>query len=313
MDPVTGIVAAQAIQGVTKAAGALLGAAAPADTEKIGTPKKPESDEFSAMLKGLLKPDQANSINEEELFAAVIHERIVSLKGEEAGAQFKEAFEAQKSKLTRADGYVNVEQAAENALQQTIEKGTLTSDEGLKIRQESFRAAQLDDNHAALYDGRGAGHDPTIATANIEAAVEKARAILQKIQNGELDVSSIGSAEEADAAGGSVSTDTVTASGGNVDGPNGGFLFKPEADHSGKLVVLLPEAMGHKVESVLLKDKDGKVVEEGSSSGYANGNREHWRFDRTGADYPKNIEVVVKFENGEKKIYKIDDPSKRYD
>lgn len=313
MDPITGFAAAQAIQGVSNAAASLLTGSAEGNRDTKTTQETPTgSDDFLSKLKAMLNPNQANSINEEELFAALIQERISSLKGDEAGAQFKEAFEAEKQGLTRGDGYVNVEQAAENALSGMIEKGVITAEEGTQIRQESFRAAQLDSDHSNLFDSRG----ETQATASIETALENARIALEKIANGEIDLSDVGAADDGSTdttiAGGS-----VTPQGEHVDGAKEGFLFKPEADHSGKLVVLLPHKMAYQVESVLLKNDKGKVVEEGSSSGFANGDRfgerEHFRFDKPGADYPKNLEVVVKLKNGKQKVYKIPDPSRRYD
>lgn len=314
MDPITGFAAAQAIQGVSNAATALLTDSAEGSGDVKATPKTPPTgDDFLSRLKGMLNPSQANSINEEELFAAIIQERLSSLKGDEAGAKFQEAFEAEKKGLTRGDGYVNVEQAAENALSAMIEGGVVTAEEGAQIRQESFRAAQLDDDHSNLYDSRG----ETSATAGIEVALEQAKVALEKIANGEIDLSDIAEDAGDTSVDASIAGGSVSPQGEHMDGAKEGFLFKPEADNSGKLVVLLPNKFARQVESVLLKDKNGKTIEEGSSSGFANGDRfgerEHFRFDRSGGDYPKNVEVVVKLKNGKQKTYKIPDPSKRYD
>ena len=96
------------------------------------------------------------------------------------------------------------------------------------------------------------------------------------------------------------------------DGPNG-FVFKPESDHERKLVVLLPSKFGHSVEGVSLVKRDGELVERGRSSGFANGDREHFRFNLAGSRYPNNILVQVLFKDGDKLFYRIDDPGRRHD
>jgi hypothetical protein len=45
----------------------------------------------------------------------------------------------------------------------------------------------------------------------------------------------------------------------------------------------------------------------------ANGGREHFRFNKPGADYPKDLTVEVTMKDGSIKTYKIPDPSQRYD
>jgi hypothetical protein len=105
----------------------------------------------------------------------------------------------------------------------------------------------------------------------------------------------------------------AAADGGKAaDGPSG-FLWKPASDSDGKLVVLTPEGLTGKIESVVLKDESGRVIESGRSSGVANGDREHFRFRRAGGDYPPNVTVEIRMENGEIKRYRVEDPSRRVD
>ncbi len=70
-------------------------------------------------------------------------------------------------------------------------------------------------------------------------------------------------------------------------GHTGEFLWKPESEKDGKLAVLIPSKFTGKVKSVKIFDKNGKKVGTGEYSGTANGNREHFRFDKPGGKYPE--------------------------
>ena len=112
-----------------------------------------------------------------------------------------------------------------------------------------------------------------------------------------------------------VSTDDlgrIVPNGNEVDGDEG-FVFKPHSDHEGKLVILLPAELANQVASVLLEDENGNVVEHGSSSGHANGGREHFRFTKPGEDYPQNLTVRITENNQATHTYFIPDPAQRYD
>lgn len=103
-----------------------------------------------------------------------------------------------------------------------------------------------------------------------------------------------------------------TKGGIHVDGPNG-FLWKPVSDSNGKLAVLLPKGMTGDIASVVLKDANGQVIEKGRMTGVGNGDREHFRFSRPGADYPEGVTVEVQLKDGSVKTYTIDNPGQRYD
>ncbi|RMG43040.1 MAG: hypothetical protein D6719_04645 [Candidatus Dadabacteria bacterium] len=323
MDPITGLVASKAIQEVSKA---ILPSGDPKAAETAPADKSSSSD-FEAYMRQILPASTGNTVNEEQLFAALIQERITALKGEEAGQKFQEAFTKNKQAMRRADGYTPVEDAARAALKEMVSQEVLTSEEADTIHSQAFAGAQLDDNKDALYDGRGGEGDNTIAIETLDAALLAARALVEKYDSGELEAElkpyattvsnkaphgsgAVGTEITSDSV--AVGSEQVTASGGHVDGPNG-FLWKPASDNDGKLVVLLPESFTGKVASVILKNEDDEKVEKGRASGVANGGREHFRFNRSGEDYPDNITVEVKFKNGKVKTFKIPDPSKRYD
>jgi len=269
-----------------------------------------QSATFENQLRAFLSPSIGSTINEEELFAALLQERIQSSEGSEIAQFFGERFDSHKAALTRADGYINVEEAANRALADLVTEGHITQEEHDTLYQQSFMAAQLDDNHSALFDGRGEGEDQTIATGDLESALARAQAAIEALERGELPTGQTSSPETPSDS--SNSGTVVTPKGNEMDGPDE-FVFKPHSDSDGKLVVILPKFMTGGVEDLLLKDKDGNILERGRGTGVANGNREHFRFDRPGEQYPEGLSVEVRLTSGEVKSYEITNPSERYD
>ena len=285
------------------------------------------STDFTDFLKAALIPDGANNVSEEELFAATIGERVSSLKGSDAATRYNEILASQRTSLTKPDGYVPHEQAAVNSLKQLVSDGTLTSAEADKIYSESFAASQLDNNADTLFDGRGGANDPTIAVASLEDAVKKAEELILKMASGEL-VADSRSLSTASATGSksavsavttgslvsSTGSETITPTGTYVDGQEG-FLFKPITNNQGKLAVLLGQEWTGNVLSVILKDQNDNVIEEGQlmADGIVETGREKYNFSKPGGSYQDNIKVEVTLSDGTVKTYEISDPSKRYD
>jgi len=290
-------------------------------TDTISTQDTAQSSSaFDALLTKIIAPSGQGEVNEEELFAGLIQERIVKLKGNEAGDSY-----ANKLASTKASNG-SLEEAARGALKELIADGTLTGDEASIIHAQAFKAAQLDDNADTLFDSRGGPNDPTIAVAQLEAALLSARTMVEKFDSGEeaagtlgLDVGNTGlpNIRVSILADGTMSVDQtdlldITAESSPEDGPEG-FLFKPTSESDGNLVVLLPSKFKEQVESLLLKDSEDNEIEQGRSTAYANGDREHFRFSKAGSDYSENLKVEVKFKDGTSTTYTIADPSQRYD
>lgn len=99
-----------------------------------------------------------------------------------------------------------------------------------------------------------------------------------------------------------------SSSGGGYDTPESGFLYKPESDVGG-LVILLPSK--YRNSQVVIKSPDGEVIEAGRSTGYANGDREHFRFNQTGGSYPSGSVVEVTTSDGSTMRYLVEDTSMR--
>ena len=300
-----------------------------AQTQKFET--KAAGDDFEQLLKALLPATQENNVSEEELFAALTRERLLSLKGEDALKEFDTVFAAKKANFTKPDGFVAYEAAAVETLRQLTSAGVISSSEGDQIYSEAFAAAQLDSNTATLWDRRGGQNDPTMAVEKMEAALAAARLKISNFAEGKDTVSYLGLANAdggqrynsaassavasnlSTSSTGSLPTGTIKPRGSYVDGANG-FLFKPISSNEGRLAVLLPESMAHLVEEVVLKDKSGKVIDRGRSTGYGDtGVREKFSFSRKGGSYPKRLSVEVRLQDGSTVTYKIPDPSKRYD
>ncbi len=271
---------------------------------------KEKGSDFNSVLDGLMSADGNNNVNEEELFSAILTERIGSLKGAEAAAEYQVKLEEQCQALRRADGVVLFEQAAENALQALVDSGTLSEEESTTIHAQAFEAAQLDDNLDALYDGRGSENDFTVATMDMGAALEMARLKIEAFDKGET------SADTETHGLKSAETHNVTANGTTVDG-SGGFLWKPKSDSNGNLVVLLPAEISNAISSVVLKDLNGNALETGVFSALANpddkGERAHYRFSKAGGSYGSSVVVEATLNNGEVYTYQINNTSERCD
>ncbi len=300
-------------------------------TAPVDSPDPNNSDEqqsaFEVFLRSILPSQSDSKVSEEELFAAVATERIRALKGEDNANNFQELLTKHKGKLQKADGYVPMEQATIDALKEFRDGGSLSAEEADQIYSESFSAAQLDSNTTALYDGRGGANDPTIAVAALESALLSARTFVEKVAAGEststtmsLDAAKPTGSVAGAATSGMLSPDLSSGDehfdpqGTTFDGANG-FLFKPESNNQGSLAILPPEAWTYHISSVLLKDSQGSVIEEGTQmlDGAVETGREKWSFSKPGGDYPSDITVEVTLQDGSKKTFSIPDPSLRYD
>ena len=89
-----------------------------------------------------------------------------------------------------------------------------------------------------------------------------------------------------------------------------GFLYKPVSER-GTLVILLPSK--NRDSKVTLKTPDGKVLEHGVSHGYANGNREHFRFNQEGGKYPDGTVIEVTRADGSTVRHQVTNTSARWE
>jgi len=189
-----------------------------------------------------------------------------------------------------------------------VEKGLISKERAEEINGVSFRAAQLDRNHRALYDNRGGAGDSTIAVAKLSQAIKKAKGVLGKIDSGELKVKP----RSLDAPSNKAPGQKSRGSGGS----SSRFLWKPVSESNGKLVVLLPSNLSGQIESAAiyssLPPTEKNVIEKGCFSGdQANGGRAHFRFSKPGGQYPDQAYVVARLKDGTIAKFKIGESSSR--
>lgn len=265
----------------------------------------PATTDFTKFLSGVLTPDSANKVSEEDLFSAIVQQRVKNSKGDDTLKKFQETLNQTKDSMRRPDGNAPVEDATKAALIKARDAGLLTKEEADTIYSEAFEAAQLDDNKELLYDGRGGGSDPTIAVAAMQQALLMSGGMIDKFNDGSLKAT-IRSVEEATAS------KIATAAGNHSEaGGSGGFLYKPVSDTTGKLVVLMPSKLAGMIAGVKIYDPSGNLLESGRHTGNGNGGRDHYRFKKTGAAYPDGLFVEATLTTGDKVVYRIKETSNR--
>ena len=278
---------------------------------------------FDAILKeSLLGSSSATNtsrkVSEEDLFAALIQERLATTKGDAAAATFAERFKAQGLSMQTLNGYTPVEKAAKSALTSMVKDGSITADEGNTVYSQAFAGAQLDTHKNVLWDGVGSAADPTMAVDTVVQAISRAKEAIAAFASGTTKVNALTlsksvSGTTVNATGAADKVTTVTATGRKIDGADG-FLFKPISQNERKLAVLLPESMAYNIDKVILRDAEGKAVERGRFTSYGDtGTRAKYVFSKQGGSYPKDISIEVHGLDGKVTKYQIPDPSKRYD
>ena len=279
------------------------------DAESSGTQASSDVS-FDTVLRGFLPPKSGKNVNEEELFAGILSERIQGTAGEEVASLFQELLDEEKLSHTRPDGYTFLEDATNSALGRLVDEGQISQEDSDMVHSQAFRAAQLDGNLSALYDGRGSANDPTVAVAELESALTSARLVIDQLESGvavdDVVADPVSNVSEI------IAKEKNSPTGTSMDGADG-FLYKPVSESDGNLVILLPKEMAMQVADLILKDQEGETVATGRSAGYHNGGREHFRFNKPGTKYPDNLTVEVQMKDGSAVSYTIPDSSMRYD
>lgn len=232
--------------------------------------------ELVSFLNTLIGGADVASVNEEQLFAGIIHDRIALSKGEDLAREYNTLLEVKMAEHTRADGFVYVEEAARAALMDLESSGKLTIEEAETIHAQAFQAAQLDDNTGVLWDSRGA----TMSVAPTATAMEKVLAMLVKFDSGEVASGRMALSYQQDqstetaATAMTATTSADTASATAAAGSSAGYT-----------------------ESATY-----------TSYGVRNGGRQAWRIPESGPDFGSRLKVV--FEDGHT-VY-VNDTSHNY-
>lgn len=262
--------------------------------------------DFDKTLKAFLATDGQNKVSEEDVFSALIQERLKKTKGEDALKTFQDLLAKSREAHKKPDGFVPVEEATKDALKQLRDSGAISKEDADNIYSQAFAAAQLDSNKDALFDNRGGPGDSSVAVASLEEALLASRTVFSAFDSG-TETAPVRSLDEA-SAGKSASSD----SSGHVSEPGAGdFLFKPISDSDGKLAVLLPPKLAGLISGCRLVGPDGKEIESGRYAGNGNGGRDHFRFSQPGGNYPDGMHVEVLLKTGETVRYLISETSQR--
>jgi len=90
------------------------------------------------------------------------------------------------------------------------------------------------------------------------------------------------------------------------------FLWKPNSESDGNLVILLPNAFRGRVQTCSITGGFG--TEEGNfTTDSHNGNRPHYRFSRPGAAYGNDINVQIVYDGNEIKSWRVPNGASRYE
>jgi hypothetical protein len=282
-----------------------------AESSPGDAPLSIQQSEFEASMMQTLQVDANGMVNEEEMQYAIVR---FLLQGEspESAEIFSQVF----------SGSLNVgleiEDAVKVALSELVDSGVLAVDKAEIFNGVSFQAAQLDSDTSALFDSRGGPGDNTIAVMDFASAVKKAGEYLESVANGGIEVESRSLQAPSNVApqsGGQLGAMGAGISSGS-GASMGGFLWKPQSESDGRLVVLLPPALTGNVVSAgiysSLPASESSKIEEGRFSGDThNGGRAHFRFSNSGGAYPDGAYVVAQLRDGSEVSFQIKDSSSR--
>ena len=214
------------------------------------------SSSFQDILNQMLTVDSEGQVNEEQVFAALINERLTSLKGSETALEFEARYQTEQKEFERADGYIFLEDAAKAALESMSDDGILTLEEAETIHGQAFQGAQLDENTDTLYDSIGS----TMAVAMVEMAIESAESAITEFDEGTATAGRLAfDIEDMSAQTVSAGSEAVTLT---ADSYSDGLIWKPSSDTNGDVAIILDSYLKNNIDSVTLLDSSGKMLEE---------------------------------------------------
>lgn len=96
-------------------------------------------------------------------------------------------------------------------------------------------------------------------------------------------------------------------------GSSGEFLWKPDSESDGKLVILLPSGLTGNVAGVEVRHPEsGRLLATGRFSGVKNGGREHFRFSKGGEEFPPGSVVKITLRDGSVRTVSVPKPAQRF-
>jgi hypothetical protein len=242
---------------------------------------------FSASLRDALSSKVNKKVSEEELFAAVLAERLGKVND-----SFANVIETITNELEETSDGAGVEDMTVNLLNGLVKEEKLSKEVADTLYSEAFALSQLDDDKESLFDGRGGPGDRTVATMERDGALQRAQLSFSELGEG-LEVKSRSLKPEV--------------------GDNKGFLYKPVSDTTGKLVILSPTELSGEIAKVRIREVEGRFEEIGKFSGNGNGGRDHFRFSKSGSSYRAPLIVEFTLNSGATREILIKDSGERYE
>lgn len=288
---------------------------------------KPTSESLNTSIAIVLSADQKTAIsakdvaptkriNEQESYAAIIHHSLSGTKPKLAQRFEKELKAANDQFKKNHNNKTDMFKVSDRLMRQYVREKELTNDEYKSIKYHAFGTAQLDSDRTRLSNVRTPeakdGDTPVRAISTLYKKLEtNGTATPEEIAQFRAHEATISRAKwqethkvlaPSNAVGQSnPELGTAEIKKMSAKGLPSGFLWKPQSESDGRLVVLLPPSLTSVVNSVRLKNPKGaSEIDVGRYSGIGNGMRLHFRFGKSGSSYPDGTIVEVVFTDGSK-------------
>ena len=262
----------------------------------------------------------AKRINEQEGYAVLIHRALKGIDGALA-SRFERDLKPATEAYKKNHGDLNLFKIADRLMRQYTREKLISQETYRKIRDDAFGKSQLDSNRTLLSSVRAAdaksGDTPVRALSTFYRKIEEnPAASAEEIAQFRASEAAI-SVEKWREKRRSAATHAATIDASNKTEissaiPNG-FLWKPQSDSDGKLVVLLPASLNtDTVASLTIRDsKTGEILETGRFAGVGNGSRLHFRFSKSGENFPDGAVVEISLFHGEPLRIAINETAQR--
>lgn len=268
-----------------------------------------------------LPPRQRRTVSQNELYAALLHQNLSSLKPELA-----QRFAVQFKRTLHSSHASNPERAVFSSATQTLRRflqaGELSRKEFNAVRAYALGKARLDGKCEDLAAALAGNPSKTAPKMEIGAAIEKSLGHLPanqdevrafhtrntKILRTERQTANHTSHKARPAA---QAVSSTAAGGAHASTGPAHFLWKPISESNGNLVILLPASLSGQVESVEVLSPDGKVLATGRYTGRFSDGRPIFRFDRPGASFQPGCSVQITGAGGAVQRIAISDPAGR--
>lgn len=239
------------------------------------------------------------------LIGTSIEQALRGARGDQVSKSFAQEF------VKQAQAGEEPSVAAKNALAEIQTKGLISPQEAQALQTMIRRLDELPPQEKKAQ-----------AQVALESLMEESEAapsyLRQLLDDGASSAAPGGAASAAGAA--PAAPAGKAAVGGGPASPKGptafisapkGFLWKPNSDSTGKLAILLPPGMSGRVASLRVVGASGNVIENGKSAGIGNGGREHFRFDKSGQEFPPGSKVEITLKTGQTVSYTVGNPAIR--